>query len=105
MSSQPTYFSTEAADQCFLNEFVLGVGAVLGGEINKAADLYNDIGALWYNVEKMLAALKGEDAHESAEESSLVEDVWFAVEHTLEQLWETDTPLMAGRSLSERRIP
>ena len=34
MSSQPTYFSTEAADQCFLNEFVRGTSAVLGGEIN-----------------------------------------------------------------------
>ena len=53
----------------------------------------------------MLAALKGEDADESAEESSLVEDVRFAVEHTLEQLWETDTPVMAGGSLSGRRIP
>ena len=104
-SERVTYFSTDAADQCFLNEFVTGVGAMHGGEINKAADLYNDIGVLWYNVEKMLAALKGEDAHESAEESSLVEDVRFAVDHTLEQLWETDTPLMAGRSLSERRIP
>ena len=104
-SERVTYFSTDAADQCFLNEFVLGVGAVLGGEINKAADLYNDIRVLWYNVEKMLAALKGEDADESAEESSLVEDVRFAVEHTLEQLWETDTPLMASRSLSGRRIP
>jgi len=99
------YFTTETADQCFLDEFVTGLGAVVQGEISTAAELYNDIGALWYNVEKMLAALKGEDAHESAEESSLVEDVWFAVEHTLEQLWETDTPLMAGRSLSERRIP
>ena len=61
-SERVTYFSTDAADQCFLNEFVLGVGAVLGGEINKAADLYNDIGVLWYNVEKMLAGLKGTDA-------------------------------------------
>ena len=61
-SERVTYFSTDAADQCFLNEFVLGVGAVLGGEINKAADLYNDIGVLWYNVEKMLAGLKGADA-------------------------------------------
>ena len=104
-SERVTYFSTDAADQCFLNEFVTGVGAVLGGEINKAADLYNDICVLWYNVEKMLADLKGADAHESAEESSLVEDVRFAVEHTLEQLWETDTPLMASRSFSGRRIP
>ena len=104
-SERITSFSTDAADQCFLNEFVTGVGAALGGEINKAADVYNDICVLWYNVEKMLADLKGADAHESAEESSLVEDVRFAVEHTLEQLWETDTPLMAGRSLSERRIP
>ena len=61
-SERITYFSTDAADQCFLNEFVMGVSAVLGGEINKAADLYNDIGVLWYNVEKMLAGLKGADA-------------------------------------------
>ena len=43
-SERVTYFSTDAADQCFLNEFVTGVGAMHGGEINKAADLYNDIG-------------------------------------------------------------
>ena len=56
------YFTTETADQCFLDEFVTGLGAVVTGEISTAAELYNDIGALWYNVEKMLAGLKGADA-------------------------------------------
>ena len=56
VSERITYFSTDAADQCFLNEFVLGVGAVLGGEINKAADLYNDIGvcgAMWRRCSRL----------------------------------------------------
>ena len=99
------YFTTEAADQCFLDEFVTGLGAVVQGEISTAAELYNDIGALWYNVEKTIAGLKGADAHESTEESSLVEDVRFAVESTLEQLWKTDPPVTKGRSLAGRRVP
>ena len=73
------YFTTETADQCFLDEFVTGLGAVVTGEISTAAEMYNDIGALWYSVEKMIAGLKGADAHEPTEESSLVEDVRFAV--------------------------
>ena len=57
------YFTTETADQCFLDEFVTGLGAVVQGEISTAAEMYNDIGALWYSMEKMLAGLKGADAH------------------------------------------
>ena len=62
-SERITYFSTDAADQCFLKELVLGVSTGLGGEINTAADLYNGIGDVWCSVEKMLAGLKGADAH------------------------------------------
>ena len=78
-SERVTYFTTDTAGQCFLDEFVTGVGAVVQGEISTAAEMYNDIGALWYSVEKMIAGLKGADAHEPTEESSLVEDVRFAV--------------------------
>ena len=49
-SESVTYFTTDTADQCFLDEFVTGLGAVVQGEISTAAEMYNDIGALWYNV-------------------------------------------------------
>ena len=35
----------------------------------------------------------------------MVEDVRFAVESTLEQLWKTDPPVTKGRSLAGRRVP
>ena len=41
----------------------------------------------------------------TAAESSLVEDVRFAVEHTLEQLWVTDPSVTTGRSFAGRRVP
>ena len=105
MSTGPTYFTTEEADEIFMNDFVMGTSGLIQAEILKANDLYDNLGELWFNTEQKLSGLKGEAAHEPTEDSSLVEDVRFAVEHTLEQLWETDTPLMGGRSLSERRIP
>jgi len=35
----------------------------------------------------------------------LVEDVRFAVEHTLTQLWDTEPPVTKGRSFAGRRVP
>ena len=52
---------------------------LIGGEISKANDLYDSLGELWFIVEQKLSGLKGEAAHEPTEESSLVEDVRFAV--------------------------
>ena len=43
-SERVTYFTTDTAGQCFLDEFVTGLGAVVQGEISTAAELYNDIG-------------------------------------------------------------
>ena len=79
MSTGPTYFTTDEADEIFMNDFVLGTGVLIGGEISKANDLYDSLGELWFIVEQKLSGLKGEAAHEPTEESSLVEDVRFAV--------------------------
>ena len=87
-----------------MNDFVLGTGVLIGGEISKASDLYDCLGELWFNVEQKLSGLKGEAAHEPPEDSSLVEDVRFAVEHTLTQLWDTEPPITKGRSLAGRRV-
>ena len=105
MSTWPTYFTTEEADEIFMNDFVLGTGVLIGGEISKANDLYDSLGELWFIVEQKLSGLKGEAAHEPTEDSSLVEDVRFAVEHTLNQLWDTEPPVTKGRSLAGRRVP
>ena len=43
------YFTTETADQCFLDEFVTGLGAVVQVEISTAAEMYNDIGGTTSN--------------------------------------------------------
>ena len=40
MTTDITYFSTNEADECFMNEFVLATSLVMEGEINKAAELY-----------------------------------------------------------------
>ena len=105
MSTGPTYFTTEEADEILMNDFVLGTSVLIGGEISKANDLYDNLGELWFNTEQKLSGLKGEAAHEPTEESSLVEDVRFAVEHTLTQLWDTEPPVTKGRSLAGRRVP
>ena len=78
---------------------------MIGGEISKANDLYDNLGELWFNTELKLSGLKGEAAHEPTEDSSLVEDVRFAVEHTLNQLWDTEPPVTKGRSFAWRRVP
>ena len=64
MSTGPTYFTTEEADEIFMNDFVLGTGVLIGGEISKASDLYDCLGELWFNVEQKLSGLKEEAAHE-----------------------------------------
>ena len=104
MSTGPTYFTTEEADEIFMNDFVLGTGMLIGGEISKANDLYDSLGELWFNVEQKLSGLEGEAAREPTEESSLVENVRFAVEHTLNQLWDTEPPVTKGRSIAGRRV-
>ena len=105
MSTGPTYFTTEEADEIFMNDFVMGTSGLIQTEILKANDLYDNLGELWFNTEQKLSGLKGEAAHEPTTESSLVEDVRFAVEHTLNQLWDTEPPVTKGRSLAGRRVP
>ena len=105
MSTGPTYFTTEEADEIFMNDFVLGTSGLIQAEILKANDLYDNLRELWFNTEQKLSGLKGEAAHEPPEDSSLVEDVRFAVEHTLTQLWDTEPPVTKGRSLAGRRVP
>ena len=105
MSTGPTYFTTEEADEIFMNDFVMGTSGLIQGEILKANDLYDNLGELWFDTEQKLSGLKGEAAHEPTEDSSLVEDVRFAVEHTLTQLWDTEPPVTKGRSLAGRRVP
>ena len=105
MSTGPTYFTTEEADEIFMNDFVMGTSGLIQAEILKANDLYDNLGELWFNTEQKLSGLKGEPAHEPTEDSSLVEDVRFAVEHTLTQLWDTEPPVTKGRSLAGRRVP
>ena len=105
MATGPAYFTTDEADEIFMNAFILGTGMLIGGEISKANDLYDSLGELWFIVEQKLSGLKGEAAHEPTEDSSLVEDVRFAVEHTLTQLWDTEPPVTKGRSLAGRRVP
>ena len=104
MSTEPTYFTTEEADEILMNDFVLGTSVLIGGEISKANDLYDNLGELWFNTEQKLSGLKREAAHEPTEDSSLVEDVRFAVEHTLTQLCDTEPPVTKGRSIAGRRV-
>ena len=105
MSTEPTSFTTEEADEIFMNDFVMGTSGLIQAEILKANDLYDNLGELWFDTEQKLSGLKGEAAHEPTEDSSLVEDVRFAVEHTLNQLWDTEPPVTKGRSLAGRRVP
>ena len=105
MSTGPAYFTTKEADEIFLNDLVLSTGMAIGGGLSKASDLYDSLSELWFNVEQKLSGLKVEAAHEPTEVSSLVEDVRFAVEHTLNQLWDTEPPVTKGRSLAGRRVP
>ena len=105
MTTDITYFSTNEADECFMSEFVLATGLAIESDISKAAELYNALGEYWAIAEKKLGALRGAAAHEPSEDSSLVEDVRFAVEHTLKQLWEEHAPKVKGSSVTARRVP
>ena len=104
-SDMPSFFSTDEADECFINEFVLASGVVLEGDVSKASELYESVGMYWALAEKKSSALTGPAAHEPSDDSSLVEDVRFAVEHTLKQLWAEHTPKVKGKNLSARRVP
>ena len=104
-SDVPTFFSTDEADECFMNEFVLASSFVLEGDVSQASELYESVGMNWAVAEKKLTALGGPAAHEPSDDSSLVEDVRFAVEHTLEQLWAQHSPKVKGKNLSARRVP
>ena len=104
-SDMATFFSTDEADECFMNEFVLASSFLLEGDVSQASELYEGVGMNWAVAEKKLAALEGPAAHEPTDDSSLVEDVRFAVEHTLEQLWAQHTPKVKGKNLSARRVP
>ena len=43
MSTGPTYFTTEEADEIFMNDFVLGTSGLIQAEILKANDLYDNL--------------------------------------------------------------
>ena len=64
MATGPAYFTTDEADEIFMNAFILGTGMLIGGEISKSNDLYDRLGELWFYVEQKLSGLKEEAAHE-----------------------------------------
>ena len=58
-SDVPTFFSTDEADECFMNEFVLASSFVLEGDVSQASELYESVGMNWAVAEKKLNALEG----------------------------------------------
>ena len=88
MATGATYFSTEEADTKFLNLFVISATSTLeSGNYDTAAVLFSYLGEAWHEAEQGLAAMNAvEGAHQPAEDSSLEEDLRFAVTDSLKLL-------------------
>ena len=93
------FFSTEAADQVFLNTFVIAASArIESGNYQTAYAMYVDLGESWCDVERALIAMD-EGAHEPAEDTTLEEYCKFAVEHSLGLLWQALKPKLRVRKV------
>ena len=101
MAEGLTYFSTEEADTKYLHLFVISATSTLeSGNYDTAPALYSHLGEGWHEAEQGLAATSAAEGAHDPLDSSLEEDLRYAVQDSLKLLWEALIP-----KLRVRRVP